>query len=80
MGEPALALQPAVPIKKSVTPNYLIPDAAIWAQRPRASRVAPSFRGKLEHLVDEVECSTCGGGRLRDDAAAMRLQNRTIDD
>ena len=31
------------------------------------------LRGKLEHLVDEVECSTCGGSRLRDDAAAVRL-------
>jgi excinuclease ABC subunit A len=38
-----------------------------------ASRVSPSFRAKLEHLVDEVECSVCGGSRLRDDAAAVRL-------
>ena len=45
-----------------------------------ASRVSPSFRAKLEHLVDEVECSVCGGSRLRDDAAAVRLHNRTIDE
>jgi len=45
-----------------------------------ASRVSPSFRAKLEHLVDEVECSVCGGSRLRDDAAAVRLRNRTIDE
>jgi excinuclease ABC subunit A len=38
-----------------------------------ASRVSPAFRTKLEHLVDEVECSVCGGSRLRDDAAAVRL-------
>ena len=45
-----------------------------------ASRVSPSFRAKLEHLVDEVECSVCGGSRLRDDAAAVRLRGRTIDE
>ena len=45
-----------------------------------ASRVSPAFRAKLEHLVDEVECSVCGGSRLRDDAAAVRLRGRTIDD
>ncbi len=45
-----------------------------------ASRLSPAFRAKLEHLVDEVECSVCGGSRLRDDAAAVRLRGRTIDD
>ncbi len=28
------------------------------------------------HLVGEVECSTCGGSRLRDDAAAVRLRGK----
>ena len=45
-----------------------------------ASRVSPAFRAKLEYLVDEVECSVCGGSRLRDDAAAVHLRDRTIDD
>ncbi|MEN6451228.1 MAG: excinuclease ABC subunit UvrA [Thermoguttaceae bacterium] len=51
-----------------------------------ASRISPSFRMKLESLVDEVECSVCCGSRLRDDAAAMRISlgedtaNRTIDE
>jgi excinuclease ABC subunit A len=45
-----------------------------------ASRVSPAFRAKLEHLVDEVECAVCGGSRLRDDAAAVRLRGRTIDE
>ena len=38
------------------------------------------LRTKLNHLIDEVECSACGGGRLRDDAAAMRFRDHTIDD
>jgi excinuclease ABC subunit A len=45
-----------------------------------AGRISPSLRTKLEHLVDEVECTVCGGSRLRDDAAAMRLRGRTIDE
>jgi len=45
-----------------------------------ASRLAPALRTKLEHLVDEVECSVCGGSRLRDDAAAVQLRGRTIDE
>ncbi|MCE5301670.1 MAG: excinuclease ABC subunit UvrA, partial [Planctomycetaceae bacterium] len=45
-----------------------------------ASRLSPSFRTRLEHLVDEVECAVCGGSRLRDDAAAVRWRDRTIDE
>ena len=45
-----------------------------------ASRLSPAFRTRLEPFVDEVECSTCGGSRLRDDAGAVRFRGRTIDD
>ena len=45
-----------------------------------ASRSAPALRVKLDHLVDEVECSVCLGGRLRDDALAVRLFGNTIDE
>ena len=45
-----------------------------------ASRQSPSLRGRLEHLVDEVECSVCDGSRLRDDAAATTLREQTIGD
>jgi excinuclease ABC subunit A len=45
-----------------------------------ASRVSPGLRGRLEHLVDEVDCTVCGGSRLRDDAAAVRFRDRTIDE
>ena len=45
-----------------------------------ASRVSPGFRGRLEHLVDEVECSVCNGSRLRDDAASVQLRDRTMDE
>jgi excinuclease ABC subunit A len=45
-----------------------------------ASRLAPGFRSRLEQFVDEVECTVCGGSRLRDDAAAVRFRGRTIDE
>ncbi|HTU24208.1 MAG TPA: excinuclease ABC subunit UvrA, partial [Pirellulales bacterium] len=43
-----------------------------------ATRLSPSLRSRWEHLVDEVDCSVCGGSRLRDDASAVRLLDRTI--
>jgi excinuclease ABC subunit A len=43
-----------------------------------AAKLSPALRTKLDHLVDEVECSTCDGTRLRDDAAAVRLHGLTI--
>jgi excinuclease ABC subunit A len=45
-----------------------------------ASRLSAGLRGRLDHLVDEVECSTCGGSRLRDDASAVRFRGQTMDE
>ena len=42
--------------------------------------MSPGLRGRLDPMIDEVECSTCGGSRLRDDAAAVRLRGRTMDE
>jgi excinuclease ABC subunit A len=44
------------------------------------SKLSPSLRVRLEHLVGEVSCSTCDGSRLRDDASAVRFRGRTIGD
>ncbi len=44
-----------------------------------ASRLSARLRGRLQNLIDTVECGVCGGSRLRDDAAAMRFQERSID-
>jgi excinuclease ABC subunit A len=43
-----------------------------------ASRVSFVYRQRLEHLVDEVPCSTCHGSRLRTDAAAVRFADQTL--
>src|SRR5262249_42868266 len=36
------------------------------------------YRHKLDHVVSEVPCSSCGGSRLRDDAAACRFAGLTL--
>jgi excinuclease ABC subunit A len=45
-----------------------------------ASRVSWQYRQRLEHLVDEVPCSTCHGARIRADAAATRFASLTLGD
>ncbi|MFZ5833466.1 MAG: excinuclease ABC subunit UvrA, partial [Planctomycetota bacterium] len=61
-------------------PTFRFQYKGLYPALEEASRTSPGFRSKLEHLVDEVECSVCGGSRLRDDAAAVRLRGRTIDE
>ena len=43
-----------------------------------ATRVSHVYRQRLDALVSEVPCTSCGGSRLRDDAAAVRFMGRTI--
>ncbi len=45
-----------------------------------ASRLSPAFRTRLEHIVDEVQCTACGGSRLRDDAAAVQWRDKALDE
>ena len=44
-----------------------------------AGRVSFVYRYKLQGMVDEVPCAGCMGGRLRDDSAAVRFKEFTID-
>lgn len=44
-----------------------------------ACRLSPTLRHRMQSLIDEVECGSCGGSRLRDDAAAMRFRDLTVD-
>ena len=45
-----------------------------------SARLSPALRQRLAHLSGEVECSACGGARLRDDAAAVRFRDKTLDE
>jgi excinuclease ABC subunit A len=46
----------------------------------QAEKLSPSLRVRLGNLTSEVECSTCGGARLREDSAAVRFRNASLDD
>ncbi|MBX3437980.1 MAG: excinuclease ABC subunit UvrA, partial [Planctomycetaceae bacterium] len=43
-----------------------------------ATRISYEFRLSLQDLVGEAPCSVCGGDRIRDDAAAVKLRGRTL--
>ncbi|MBR2693201.1 MAG: excinuclease ABC subunit UvrA [Thermoguttaceae bacterium] len=44
-----------------------------------AARLVPSLRSRFSFQMQEVECSVCMGSRLREDAAAVRFRDMTID-
>ena len=72
-------LPPGKP-KKNTKPIFRFQFKGLYPALEDASKVSPSFRTQLEHLIGEVECSTCTGSRLRDDASAMKLRGHTVGD
>ncbi|QEG33562.1 excinuclease ABC subunit UvrA [Bythopirellula goksoeyrii] len=57
---------------------FLFQYKGLYPALEEASRMSPRLRAQLDHLVDEIECSECGGSRLRDDASSVKFQGRTI--
>jgi len=51
----------------------------VYPALEEAGRIAPYYRSRLEYRVDECECSACLGSRLRDDVAAVRFRDLTLD-
>ncbi|MCA8997600.1 MAG: excinuclease ABC subunit UvrA, partial [Planctomycetaceae bacterium] len=43
-----------------------------------ATRISYSYRMQLQDMVGERPCSVCQGDRVRDDAAAVRLEDKTL--
>ena len=70
----------AAGMRKTDQPLYRFQYKGVYPALEEASRLSAAFRSRLDHLVDEVECSTCGGSRLRDDAAAVRFRGQTMDE
>lgn len=62
----------------SQRPSFRFQFKGLYPALDEAARVSPSLRTRLNHLVDEVDCTTCDGSRLRDDAAAMQFRELTI--
>jgi excinuclease ABC subunit A len=60
-------------------PLFRFQYKGLYPALEEASRLSPRLRGMLEQFVGEIDCSECGGSRLRDDAAAVRFRDRTLD-
>jgi len=61
-------------------PGFRFQFKGLYPALEEASRLSTAFRNQLAPFIDEVECATCSGSRLRDDAASVRFKGLTIDD
>jgi len=50
----------------------------IYPAIEEASRISYPYRVRLQDLVGERPCSVCNGDRIREDAAAVRLNDKTL--
>jgi excinuclease ABC subunit A len=60
-------------------PEFSFQYKGLFPAIEEASRVSFIYRYKLQGMVDDVPCAACMGARLRDDAAAVRFRDFTID-
>jgi excinuclease ABC subunit A len=68
------------PRKHSAPTLFRFQYKGLYPALEEAARLSATMRSRLDYLTDEVECSVCGGSRLNELAAAVRLRDRTIDD
>ncbi|MBI5760466.1 MAG: ATP-binding cassette domain-containing protein, partial [Planctomycetales bacterium] len=58
--------------------SFRIQYKGLYPAIDEATRVSYDYRSRLDGLTGEVPCMTCGGSRLRADAAAVRLNEKTL--
>jgi excinuclease ABC subunit A len=78
-GDEWFDVAPAGKTKRDAPPLFRFQYKGLYPSLEEAPKLLPGLRERFEHLIGEVECSTCGGSRLRDDASAMRLHDKPID-
>lgn len=61
------------------TPEYSFQYKGLYPAIEEAGRISYTYRSRFSGMVEEVECSTCMGTKLRDDAAAVHFRGFTID-
>ena len=66
--------------QKSSTPLFRFQYKGLYPALDEAAKTSFSFRRKLESFIDDVECTSCDGSRLRDDAGAMQFRELTMGD
>ncbi len=60
-------------------PSFSFQYKGLFPAIEEAGRVSFIYRFKLQGMVDDVPCAACMGARLRDDAAAVRFRDATLD-
>jgi excinuclease ABC subunit A len=60
-------------------PGFAFQYKGLFPAIEEAARVSFVYRFKLQGMVDDVPCAACMGARLRDDAAAVRFHDFTLD-
>jgi len=60
-------------------PLFRFQFKGLYPALEEASKLSQRLRGVLEQFIGEIDCSQCGGSRLRDDSAAVRFRDRTLD-
>ena len=63
---------------KAVGPAFRFQYKGLYPAIEEASRVSYVYRAMLHGMTGEVPCMACDGSRLRDDAAAVRLSGKTL--
>lgn len=66
-------------LDKSDAVTFSFQFKGVFPTLEEASRQSAALRARMQSLIGEVECGSCGGSRLRDDAAAVRFRELTID-
>src|SRR5207244_1753426 len=70
---------PKSAIRNPDRPLFRFQYKGLYPALEEASKLSPRLRTLLEQFVGEIDCSECGGSRLRDDAATFRFRDRTLD-
>ncbi len=60
-------------------PAFEFQFKGLYPALEEAARLSTAIRLRMQALMSEVECGACGGSRLREDAAAVRFRDLTID-
>ncbi|MGQ0636162.1 MAG: excinuclease ABC subunit UvrA [Planctomycetaceae bacterium] len=58
--------------------SFRVQYKGLYPAVEEAGRVSFAYRVRLDHLTGEVACSVCRGSRLRDDAAAVKFHEQTL--
>ncbi len=70
---------PAGTTKDDNQPVFSFQYKGLFPAIEEAGRVSFVYRFKLQGMVDDVPCAACMGARLRDDSAAVRFHDFTLD-